>query len=113
MLSADPSEDPFENLVTPERLEKTCGGLVEEVGATLRYYGTQKPSARVGRLHVSGQLARVNGFIDLLRCRLGIDVEPWNPLAPMPCEGDEACQALIHEAGASMAVATGLAMRAI
>jgi Tfp pilus assembly PilM family ATPase len=96
-----------------DRFEMTCTDLIDDVAATLRYYGAQNGSARVDRMLVSGRFATIDVFIRLLRTRLAVEVEPWNPLAGMPCEGGNECEALMQQVGATMAVATGLAMRSI
>jgi len=96
-----------------DRFEMTCTDLIDDIAATLRYYGAQNGSARVDRMLVSGRFATIDVFIRLLRARLAVEVEPWNPLAGMPCEGGRECEALMQQVGATMAVATGLAMRSI
>lgn len=93
--------------------ERACLDLIDDVVATLRYYGAQKGAAKVETMLVSGPLATTERFIELLGARLAVDVQPWNPLAAMPCEADEQCEAVVQKEGASMAVATGLAMRSI
>lgn len=92
-------------------LERACADLVEDVATTLRYYASQNGSARVHRLLVCGSLA-TRELIELLRLKLHLDVEPWNPLARMRCEAQE-CELLVREAGSTLAVAAGLAMRQV
>ncbi len=92
-------------------LEGACAELVEAITTTLRYHAAQQSCARVERLLVCGALATVAEFIDLLRGKLSVDVASWNPLTAMSCGAGEECRALVREAGASLAVAAGLAMR--
>jgi len=89
--------------------------LVEDLATTLRYYVAQNGSMRIDRLLVCGSRA-TEGFVALLRTRLNIEVERWNPLAqdggqsPIdlhpPSPGHQA-----QEEGSSLAVAAGLALR--
>jgi type IV pilus assembly protein PilM len=92
-------------------LEGACAELIEAITTTLRYHAAQQSCDRVERLLVCGAFAGVDEFVALLRARLYLEVAPWNPLATFPCEAGEECRTLTREAGFSMAVATGLAMR--
>jgi len=92
-------------------LERACAELVEAVATTLRYHAAQQSCERVEKLLVCGGLATVDEFIELLRAKLYITVASWNPLSTMPCPSSEECRSLIREAGGSMALAAGLAMR--
>jgi len=111
----------------------TSDSLVDDVTTTLRYYAAQHGAVRVDRLLVCGAGAAEES-IELLRTRLNIEVEPWNPLLdggfrpPVGAEADTR-----EEAGAtkmddehsqpaldkpqrydpSLAVAAGLAMRSV
>jgi len=111
-----------------DHLEGACSELVENVATTLRYYAAQYgsgtpvqgsalmgSSARVEKLLVCGALAGIDEFIDLLQTKLYIDVAPWNPVEAMPRDTDQTPElaAALREAGPSMALAAGLAMRHI
>ena len=103
----------------------TNDSLVEDVTTTLRYYAAQEGSARVDRLLVCGGSAAAEESVELLRTRLNIEVEPWNP----PTDGgfrmedrglketndDSPPSAIcnLQRYGPSLAVATGLAMRSV
>jgi len=103
----------------------TNDSLVEDVATTLRYYAAQNGAARVDRLLVCGASADLEEFVDLLRARLNIDVEPWNPLVGSGFRVEESgaketdedqAQSVLHDLqqyGPSLAVAAGLAMRSI
>jgi type IV pilus assembly protein PilM len=104
--------------IGPDRLERACAGLVEEVDTTLRYYAAQNGTGRPERLLVCGSFAAAGGFVELLAARLSIEVERWDPLADFEwrtAEGGRADStgAARHYEGSAMAVAAGLAMRSI
>jgi len=102
----------------------TNDSLVEEVATTLRYYAAQNGSVRVDRLRVCGGPAAAER-LELLRTRLNLDVELWNPFVERgsrdkngrgkETQGNDPPSVLrpprFH--GPSLAVATGLAMRSI
>ncbi len=96
----------------------TNDSLVEDVTTTLRYYAAQNGSARVDRLLVCGGAPAAQKSVELLRTRVNLEVQPWNPLAD--------CGLRIAEGGLkdtnddhppwygpSLAVAAGLALRNI
>ena len=94
-------------------LEKACAPLIDDIATTLRYYAAENRFTRVSRLLVCGNLARAESFITLLSAKLSIDAMAWNPVAELPCEADSQCETLLQEAGPTVAVAAGLAMRTI
>jgi type IV pilus assembly protein PilM len=111
-----------------DHLEGACAELVEDVATTLRYYAAQHGSgtpvqgsaslgsgARVEKLLVSGALAGIDEFIELLQTKLYIEVTPWNPVVAMSGDANQTPElaASLREAGSSMALAAGLAMRHI
>ncbi|MEN6426406.1 MAG: pilus assembly protein PilM [Phycisphaerales bacterium] len=111
-----------------DNLERTCAPLVEDIATTLRYYAAQHgsglpaqgaassgPGVKVERLFVCGALARVRQFIELLQARLYIDVTAWSPVEAMRCDGAKTKRLapVVQDAGSSMSLATGLAMRSL
>jgi len=102
----------------------TNDSLVEDVTTTLRYYAAQNGSARVDRLLVCGGVATEES-VELLRTKLTIEVESWNPLlngrfrvedsGSKQTEDDDPSSTLcnLERYGPSLAVAAGLAMRSI
>lgn len=94
-------------------LEKACAPLLNDIATTLRYYIAQNRSTRVSSVLVCGTLARAESFITLLSTKLSIDAIAWNPVAHLRCEADPQCETLLNEAGPTIAVAAGLAMRTI
>jgi type IV pilus assembly protein PilM len=101
----------------------TNDSLVEDVATTLRYYAAQNGSARVDRLLVCGEPAAAEESAELLRLRLDLDVEPWNPLIDCGFRIDDCGLKNTEDAdppsaiqdpqlyGPSLAVAAGLAVR--
>jgi type IV pilus assembly protein PilM len=99
--------------------------LVEDTMTTLRYYTAQNGSARVDRLLVCGVTGATEEAAELLRARLPLEVEPWNPLVGGRLRIEEAVGKQApdddpastlgdpRQYGPSLAVATGLAMRSI
>ncbi|MEN6337134.1 MAG: pilus assembly protein PilM [Phycisphaerales bacterium] len=119
---------PEHDVLLWDHLEGACAELVEDIATTLRYYAAQHGSgtpvqgsaamgagARVEKLLVCGAMAGVDEFIELLQTKLYIDVAPWNPVEAMCRDADQTPElaAVLREAGSSMALAAGLAMRHI
>jgi type IV pilus assembly protein PilM len=96
-----------------EHLEKACGELIADVSETLRFYAASDKSKPVEKLYVCGGFAPVKGFIDLLSSRLGIEACLWNPFDSTLCQTSEQYTDFLKEKGPAMAVAAGLALRAI
>jgi type IV pilus assembly protein PilM len=96
----------------------TNDSLVEDVTTTLRYYATQNGSARVDRLLVCGESAVAEESAEMLRMRLNLEVEPWNPLTDCGFQIEEGGLKETTDDnppwyGPSLAVAAGLALRNI
>jgi type IV pilus assembly protein PilM len=96
-----------------EGLEKACLRLITDVGETLRYYVAQSKSPTVDKLLVCGGFALTRGFVELLNSRLGTQAVLWNPFETVRCGQDRKCQEILARTGPALAVAAGLAMRAI
>ncbi len=94
-------------------LEKACAPLLDDIATTLRYYIAQNRFTHISRVLVCGNLARAESFVTLLSTKLSIDAIAWNPVAHLRCEADSQCETVLHEAGPTVAVAAGLAMRTI
>ena len=94
-------------------LEKACAPLLDSIATTLRYYVAENRFTRISKVLVCGRLALARSFIALLGTKLSIETTAWNPVAHLRCEADEKCQTLLQEAGPTIAVAAGLAMRTI
>jgi len=100
----------------------TNDSLLEDVTTTLRYYAAQNGTMRVDRLLVCGGFAAEESM-ELLRMRLNVEVEPWNPLTDCGFRMDDggleeptdtSPPSAIRDpqlCGPSLAAAAGLAMR--
>ncbi len=99
--------------VLSQGLEKACTGLIDDIATTLRFYIAENRFTQINKILACGRLALAPHFLALLREKLAMDVVPWNPVAQIRRETDEACEVLLQEAGPTVAVATGLAMRMI
>jgi len=94
-------------------LAKACHKLIVDVTDTLRYYAAQEKSASVEKIFVCGGFALVKGFVELLDSQLPARALLWNPFDKIRSAGGQNCRDILQKSGPVMAVATGLAMRAI
>ena len=99
--------------VLSQGLEKACAALLDDIPTTLRFYTAENRFIQIDRILACGRLALAERFLALLSEKLSIEVVPWNPVADLRCEADRACESLLQEAGPTVAVAAGLAMRKI
>ena len=69
-----------ESQATPEQaLEvamQRATQFVDEIRSSLEFYTAQTQGARIERLLVSGGGSKLEGFIDILRARIPVTVEP-------------------------------------
>jgi Tfp pilus assembly PilM family ATPase len=94
-------------------LEAACGQLITDIIGTIRHHRTHTNTEAVEKLHVCGGFATAKGFIDILNDKLPVETVLWNPFDKMTCDLDEAVKEMLKKNGPAMAVAAGLAMRAI
>jgi len=92
-----------------DKMEVQIRRLTEEIGTSLRYYGSRQEGdgvggVAVGRLLLTGGSSRLPLLGPLMSDELGVDVEIWNPLAGMGSD-----EAAAH--GSVLSVALGLARR--
>ena len=92
-------------------LQKSCKRLVSGLTETLRYYSTQEKIPPVERIYICGDLALVDGFVDMLGSMLSEEVVVWNPFTSLNCNSITYGQDIIDQYGPALAVAAGLAMR--
>ena len=93
--------------------EKACQKLIVDVSETLRYYATQEQSTPVEKIFVCGGFALVRGFVELLNSRLSVEAVLWNPFEKICCDAPQQFGDIIDKKGPALAVAAGLAMRAV
>ncbi|HUT31664.1 MAG TPA: pilus assembly protein PilM [Sedimentisphaerales bacterium] len=87
--------------------------LTADVNDTLRYYAARAKTGVVEQILVCGGFALLEGFVQWLNGRLTAQAVLWNPFEKMPCRGGHDCSELLQTRGPVMAVAAGLAMRAV
>jgi len=96
-----------------ESLSKACQQLISDVNETLRYYTAQSNSASIEKLHVCGDFAQAEGFIELLNRQIGAECILWNPFDQMQCSSNRRYVDIFKLKGPALAIAAGLAMRSI
>ena len=94
-------------------LEAACGQLITDIIETIRHHRTHTNTEAVEKLHVCGGFASAKGFVDILNEKLPVEAVLWNPFDKITCDLDEAGKQMLQKNGPAMAVAAGLAMRAI
>ncbi|MBN1125855.1 MAG: pilus assembly protein PilM [Sedimentisphaerales bacterium] len=94
-------------------LREVCRDLVGSISDTLRYYTLQEGSAPICRILLCGGFALVPEFVAMLGDSLTEDVIVFNPFAEIPWVGDSEGLQCAQKYGPALAVATGLAMRAV
>jgi len=96
-----------------QAFEKACQKLIVDVTKTLRYYATQQKSTVVENVFVCGGFALVGKFVEMLDSQLPAKVTVWNPFEKIKCGKIKGSADILEKKGPAMAVAAGLAMRAI
>ena len=125
-IAADPESEPRDETVLWDSLEGACAELVEDIATTLRYYAAQSGSgpstrdpvqggagARVERLLVCGGVLPDRGVHRIAASQVERRSSALEPRCGVRCDVEDECQFLLREAGPSMALAAGLAMRHI
>jgi type IV pilus assembly protein PilM len=86
-----------------------AGSFVDEIRSSLEFYAAQVPGARIARVVVTGGGSRLDGFLDLLRERVPVEVVRGQLFERVKSELDLTPEAAA-EAEAVLAVAVGLAI---
>ena len=94
-------------------LETACHKLIIDVTETLRYYAVRRKSEMAKKIFVCGGFALVEGFVDLLNSQLTVATVLWNPFDRISYDASLPCADILSKKGPALAVAAGLAMRAI
>lgn len=98
--------------------ERACNRLINDITKTVRYYGAQGQSSDIQKILVCGGFAMFGQLVKILDSSLPMDVELWNPFEKMRCHVGRnhrgvLVKSIIRKNGPALAVAAGLAMRAI
>jgi type IV pilus assembly protein PilM len=112
ILSGRESPDKIQ-LELRNDLETACHKLIVDVTDTLRYYAVRRKSEMAKKIFVCGGFALVEGFVDLLNSQLTATTVLWNPFDKISCDASLPCADILRKKGPALAVAAGLAMRAI
>jgi type IV pilus assembly protein PilM len=110
ILSDDSTKAPTE---LNDDLGRACSKLAVDVSNTLRYYATQEQTKPVKKIFVCGGFALINGFVELLNSRLGVEVVLWNPFEKIRGDIEPQFAQICARKGPALAVAAGLAMRSV
>ena len=101
-----------------DSFKRACDRLINDITKTVRYYGAQKRSSDIQKILVCGGFALFGQLVEILDGSLPMDVVLWNPFEKMRCHVGRnhrgvLVKSIILKNGPAMAVAAGLAMRAI
>jgi type IV pilus assembly protein PilM len=115
MFAGDPKEIPAN---IQESFKRACSRLINDITKTVRYYGAQERSSDIRKILVCGGFAMFGELVKILDGSLPMDVKLWNPFEKMRCHVGRnhrgvLVKSIIRKNGPAMAVAAGLAMRAI
>jgi type IV pilus assembly protein PilM len=94
-------------------LERACVPLAVEINSTLRFYMGQGAAAPVAEARLCGGLALSEAAMAAIRPALVVSTTPWSPYSHIRVPDSATGADIFHNSGPSLAVATGLAMRAI
>ena len=98
-------------------LSEASSVLIGDIIKTIRFYGSQQNSFEIERLLVCGGFSLYGRLVEVLRERLPVKVELWNPFDKMECHTrilhGMLLKKILRQNGPAMAVAAGLAMRTI
>lgn len=86
-----------------------AGSFVDEIRSSLEFYTAQAQGARIARVLVTGGGSKLEGFLDLLRQRIPVEVEPGRVFQHARSQLSLSEEALA-EAEPVLAVAVGLAI---
>jgi type IV pilus assembly protein PilM len=86
-----------------------AGSFVDEIRSSLEFYTAQAQGARIARVLVTGGGSKLEGFLDLLRQRIPVEVEPGRVFLHARSQLSLSEEALA-EAEPVLAVAVGLAI---
>jgi type IV pilus assembly protein PilM len=115
MFAGDPNEIPAN---IQGSFKRACDRLINEINKTVRYYAAQERSSDIRKIMVCGGFALFGELVKTLDGSLPMDVKLWNPFEKMRCHVGRnhrgvLVKSIVRKNGPAMAVAAGLAMRAI
>ncbi len=101
-----------------ESFERACNRLINDINKTVRYYSAQKRSSDIRKILVCGGFSLFGQLVKILDSNLPMEVVLWNPFEKMRCHVGRnhrgvLVKSILRKNGPALAVAAGLAMRAI
>ena len=101
-----------------QSFERACNRLINDINKTVRYYGAQQRSSDIRKILVCGGFAMFGRLVEILDKSLPMEVVLWNPFEKMRCQVGRnhrgvLVKNIVRRNGPALAVAAGLAMRAI
>jgi len=101
-----------------DSFKRACDRLINDITKTVRYYGAQERSSDIRKILVCGGFALFGEIVRILDNNLPMDVNLWNPFEKMRCHVGRnhrgvLVKSILRKNGPAMAVAAGLAMRAV
>jgi type IV pilus assembly protein PilM len=96
-------------------LADALGDLISEIQDTFKYYINRRIIPRVDKVRLCGGTAKFPDIQEFFAGQLGVPTDLWNPFARIDVAGVSGKYPpnFLDELGPMMAVATGLAMRAL
>lgn len=93
--------------------DDACENIVVDVNESLRFYSAQH-GQKITRIYACGGFSLVEDMIDILKKRVAVEVNLWNPLKILLENGKKNVDInLIENSGPAFALAAGLAMRSV
>jgi type IV pilus assembly protein PilM len=96
-----------------ENLKTACHKLISDVTETLCYDAVRRKSEIVKKVFLCGGFSLIEGVADLLNNQLPVATELWNPFEKIGFDESLHCADILRKKGPALAVAAGLALRAI
>jgi type IV pilus assembly protein PilM len=105
---AEPIEVPSAERVRVLAMQR-ASSFVDEIRSSLEFYTAQSQGARISRVLITGGGSKLDGFLDLLRQRIPVQVDPGQVFQRARSQLSLSEEALT-EAEPLLAVAIGLAI---
>lgn len=86
-----------------------AASFVDEIRSSLEFYTAQVPGARVGKVLVTGGGSKLRGFVDIMRQRIPVPIEPGRLFEKVASQL-QLSEAALAEAEPVLAVTVGLAL---
>ena len=115
LFAGDPKAIPSN---IQDSFKRACDRLITDMTNTVRYYGAQQKSSDIRKILVCGGFSQFGELVKILDGSLPMEVVLWNPFEKMRCQVGRnhrgvLVKSILRKNGPAMAVAAGLAMRAV